>query len=157
MLAAAGAALAGPAAAQPPTASPAGSPTGSLERTDAFERGFATSFYVFDACGDALAGRAYRRALAERAAQCPFSEAARSRLARRDRLQQAKSQAAIQAMIERHEGLPVRLDGMSATCHEQRQSEAYQALRAKLDGYAQGRAPAAEVVTGACDAAEIGP
>ncbi len=49
-------ALCGPAVAQP---SPAG-PT--LDRPEAF----ATSSYTFDACGDPLAGRLFRRALTER-------------------------------------------------------------------------------------------
>ena len=130
---------------------------GSLERTAGFERGFATSLYVFDACGDAVAGRLYRQALAERFNQCPFSAEARSRFGRRTRLQQAKARTAIQAMIDQGEGVPMRLEGMAATCREQRSSEGYQAVRAKLERYGQGNLAAAEVVAAPCDAAEVGP
>src|SRR4051794_10728092 len=50
-----------------------------LERTDAFDRAYAASFYEFDACGDGLAGRIYRNALVEKLKQCPFSAPAKQR------------------------------------------------------------------------------
>ena len=128
-----------------------------LQRTEAFERGFATSLYVFDACGDPLAGRMFRRALAERVAQCPFSPEARARYARRTRLQQAKAREAMRSMVESRGGLPMRLDGMAHTCHAEQNSEAYQILRGKLQAFDAGRADAAAVVGSACDAEDVMP
>ena len=128
-----------------------------LQRTAAFERGFATSLYVFDACGDPLAGRMFRRALAKRIEQCPFSAEARARYARRTALQQAKARKAMRSMIERQGGLPMRLDGMNATCHAEQASADYQALRSKLQAFDEGRVDAAAIIGEACDAEQITP
>jgi hypothetical protein len=129
----------------------------NLEQTAAFEQAYGLSFYVFDACGDGLAGRVWRRALTERLAQCPFSTEAKERFARRSTAQRLKSSKAIQGMIDEHGGLPVRLDGMSQTCHEQMDSPEYRSLRARLDRYAAGQSPLSEVITAPCDATTIVP
>lgn len=136
---------------------PASAEDHALDRPDAFERGFAVSFYVFDGCGDPLAGRMFRRALAERFAQCPFTPAARSRYQQRTRAQQAKVQTTMQGMIESLGGLPIRLDGMSMTCHEQQSTPGYQQLHDRLEQYSQGKLPAEAIVTAACNAADISP
>lgn len=131
--------------------------TPSLDRPDAFERGFAVSLYRFDACGDQLAGRMFRHALAERFAQCPFTPEARSRYQQRTRAQQAKAQATLQGMVESLGGLPMRLDGMTMTCHEQRSTTDYQQLRDRLEQHSQGKLPADAIVTAPCDAADMSP
>ena len=138
-------------AAGAPAAEPA------LEDVLAFERGFAVSLYQFDACGDALTGRLFRRALAERFAHCPFSAEARERFARRTRAEQAKARAMLQAMIEREGGLPLRLEGMAETCHARQASEPYRALRTRLEAYAEGALPAEAILPAACDAPDILP
>ncbi len=139
-------------------AGPARSEVGPvLDRTDAFERGFAVSLYLFDACGDPLAGRMFRRALAERFAQCPFSPAARSRYQQRILVQQAKVRTALQSMIETRGGLPVQLDGMAMTCREQQASEDYKRVRVRLEQYAQQKLPAEAVIAAPCDASDITP
>ena len=130
---------------------------GPLDRTDAFERSFAESFYTFDACGDGLAGRLYRRALQERFAACPFTPAARMRYSGRIRAQGAKSRRAIEDMIEERGGLPVQLGGMSGTCHAQQADEGYRRLRSRLQAYAAGSVPADAVVPADCGATEVGP
>jgi hypothetical protein len=137
--------LAGAAAAAPP------------DRTDAFESAYATSFYAFDACGDGVAGRLYRQALAARLSQCPFTDAAKARFRERSTLQRRKSSGAINAMIEQNGGLPTRLEGMSQTCHEQHSSDAYRALRSRLDDYAAGKATAQSIVPESCEAETISP
>ena len=144
--------LAGAAAGAQPA-----SETAPLQRTEAFERGFATSLYVFDACGDPLAGRMFRRALAERVAQCPFSAKARAGYERRTALQQAKAREAMRSMIERQGGLPMRLDGMNATCHAEQASADYQALRSRLQAFDEGRVDAAAIIGKACDTEQITP
>ena len=129
----------------------------ALDRTDAFERSFAESFYTFDACGDGLAGRIYRRALQERFAACPFTPAARTRYGGRIRAQGAKSRQAIEDMIEERGGLPVQLGGMSTTCRAQQADDGYRRLRAQLEAYSTGSLPADAVLPAPCDAAGIGP
>jgi hypothetical protein len=143
--------LAGPVAAQSGPEGPV------LDRPDAFERAFAVSAYSFDACGDPLAGRMFRRALAEKFAHCPFSPEARSRFQQRTLAQQAKARDTMQSMIESHGGLPMRLDGMSKTCREQQASDDYKQFRSLLDQYAQGSLPAEAVIAAPCDAADLAP
>lgn len=140
-----------PASAQAPSPGPA------LDHPEAFEQAFATSAYMFDACGAPLAGRMFRRALAERFAQCPFTPEARSRFQRRTRIQQAKSRQTVEDLVESHGGLPVQLEGMSRTCHEQQADAGYRAFRGRLDQYAQGGLPAEAVIAAPCDAPEITP
>ncbi len=127
------------------------------DHTDAFERAYATSFYAFDACGDGVAGRIYRQALSARLGQCPFSDAAKARFRERATMQRRKASGAINAMIEENGGLPNRLDGMTQTCHEQRSSDTYRAVRSRLDDYAAGKAPVAAIVPEPCEAEIISP
>lgn len=147
--------LAGPALAQSRPETPVEAPV--LDRPDAFERAFAVSSFSFDACGDPLAGRIFRRALVEKFAHCPFSPEARSRFQQRTRAQQAKTRQAMESMIESRGGLPMRLDGMSMTCHEQQASGDYQRFRSQLDQYAQGALPADAVIAAPCDAPDLAP
>jgi hypothetical protein len=128
-----------------------------LERTDAFDQAFAASFYHFDACGDGLSGRIYRRALTERFAQCPFSADARTRFKQRSSAQFRKSRDMIAKLIDEGGGLPVRLEGMTRTCREQMDSPEYRAIRAGLEDYGAAKAGAESVVAAACDATEIVP
>ena len=130
---------------------------GPPDRTEAFERSAAESYYTFDACGDGLAGRLYRRALAERFAACPFAPAARARYGQRLQAQGAKARTAIQGIIENQGGLPVQLGGMSETCHAQWADEGYGRLRRRLLQYAAGDLPAAAIVAAPCDAPQITP
>ena len=149
--------LAGPAPAQaPPGSAPAGGAPG-LQDIEAFERGFAVSLYQFDACGDALAGRLFRRALAERFAACPFTPVAREEFARRSRAEQAKARRLMNAMIEAQGGLPRQLAGMTETCHAQQASEPYRRLRAALEAYGAGALPAEAILPAACDAVDVLP
>lgn len=143
--------LGGAAAGQTAPGGPA------LSHPEAFERAFATSSYTFDACGDPLAGRVFRRALAERFAHCPFTAEAQSRFQQRTRVQQEKSRRMITEMVETHGGLPVHLDGMAMTCHEQQADDGYRKLRERLDQYARGDLPAEAVIATPCDAPEITP
>lgn len=112
---------------------------------------------MFDACGDPLAGRMFRRALAERFAHCPFTQAARSRFQQRTRVQQAKSRQMLDQLVESHGGLPMQLEGMPMTCHEQQTTDDYRKFRERLERYAQGDVPAEAVVTAPCDAPDIKP
>lgn len=132
-------------------------PPPALDDPAAFERGFAVSLFQFDACGDAVAGRAFRRALAERVAHCPFTPGARARYAERTRAQFQKARERMAALVEETGGLPVRLEGMSATCRQQRASEEYRLLRARLERYAEGAIAADAVIPAPCDAADVLP
>ncbi len=141
----------GPAFAQSASEGPA------LDHPDAFERAFAVSTYSFDACGDSLGGRLYRRALVEKFAHCPFTPAARSRFQQRSRAEFAKNRDTMASMIEEHGGLPVQLDGMPMTCHEQQASDGYKQFRSALEQYAQGSLSAEAIITAPCDAPDIAP
>lgn len=129
----------------------------ALSHPEAFERAFATSSYTFDACGDPLAGRVFRRALAERFAQCPFTAEAQSRFRQRTRIQQEKSRRMIAEMVEAHGGLPMHLDGVAMTCHEQQADGDYRKVHERLDQYARGDLSAEAVIAAPCDAPEITP
>ena len=140
-----------PVAAQSSPVSPA------LDHTESFERAFATSAYTYDACGDALAGRNFRRALFERFAQCPFTPAARSRFQQNTDGQLEKSRKMVANMVEIHGGLPMRLEGMSMTCHEQQASDSYRQFRDRLEQYSQGVLTAEAIIPAPCDAPDIVP
>ena len=129
----------------------------ALEDPTAFERGFAVSLYQFDACGDALAGRMFRRALAERFAQCPFSPAARSRYQQATRAEFARVRERMKQLVEENNGLPRELVGMSTTCHAQQASEGYRSFRALLERYQAGAVAGEAVMPAACDAADVMP
>jgi hypothetical protein len=132
-----------------------GTPT--MERTDAFEKAYGASFYEFDACGDGIAGRIYRSALADKLKQCPFSESAKKRFQARATAQRRKSSQAMAKLIEDHGGLPMRLEGMTRSCREQFDSPEYRQVRSRLDEFSAGRLASDAVVTQPCDAAEINP
>jgi hypothetical protein len=125
--------------------------------TAAFEKAYAESFYQFDACGDGIAGRIFRTALTEKLKQCPFSAEAKTRFRAHSAAQRRQSSQAMAKMIEQNGGLPVRLDGMTRTCHEQMDSPEYRAVRSRLDDFAAGKSGPEAVVTQPCDAAEITP
>jgi hypothetical protein len=128
-----------------------------LERTDAFEKAYAASFYEFDACGDGLAGRIYRTALSARVRQCPFTDAAKQRFQLRATLQRRKSSELMAKMIEETGGLPMRLEGMTRSCREQMDSPEYREVRARLDDFSAGKLGAEGVVAQPCEAPEITP
>jgi hypothetical protein len=132
-------------------------PAKPSDRTRAFETAYAASFYQFDACGDGLSGRSYRRALSEKVAHCPFPPDVKTRFVQRAAAQRQKSAELLARLIETNGGLPVRLDGMTRTCREQSETAEYQAIRTRLDEFAAGKAAADTVVPQACDAAEISP
>ncbi len=127
------------------------------DRTDAFEKAYAASFYEFDACGDGLAGRAYRIALSAKVKQCPFSADAKTRFVARAAAQRRKSSAMMAKLIEDNGGLPVRLEGMTRSCREQMDSAEYREIKTRLDAYAAGKASVDTVVTQPCDATDIAP
>ncbi len=128
-----------------------------LSDTKAFERAYTTSFYEFDACGDGLTGRLFRKALADRLAHCPFSAEARAKFSQRALALRTKSSAMIESMIGSNGGLPVQLEGMPVTCHEQRSSETFQRLTESLKQYAAGQRGVDTVIPAKCDDAEILP
>ena len=128
-----------------------------LKDTSAFERAYATSLYTFDGCGDGLTGRAFRKALDEKFAHCPFTDEARARYRERMALQRRKSSAAIAKMVDANSGLPVRLDGMSMTCREQRASTPFQQLDAQLQQYQAGQISVDAVIPAKCDADNVLP
>ncbi len=123
----------------------------------AFQTAYATSLYGFDACGDQLAGRIFRNALAEKFAACPFSAEARAHFRQWATAQRAKSSRFMSQLVEQNGGLPVKLDGMTLTCHEQRASPDYLAFRAKLESYAKGEISADALLPAPCDAPVIAP
>jgi hypothetical protein len=129
----------------------------TLERTDAFEKAYGASFYEFDACGDGIAGRIYRSALTDKLKHCPFSDAAKQRFQTRAAAQRRKSGQVMAKMIEDTGGLPVRLEGMTRSCHEQSDSPEYHLVRSRLDQYAAGKSGPDAVVPQPCDTAEISP
>jgi len=129
----------------------------ALEHTDAFDSAYAASFYEFDACGDELAGRIYRRAVADKLKQCPFSADAKQRFQARSAAQRQKSTEAMEKLIEDTGGLPMRLEGMTQTCREQRDSVKYRQIRNLLDDYVAGKAGLDAVVAEPCDATKITP
>ncbi len=135
----------------------AGAADEPLVRTDAFERAYAASFYEFDACGDGVSGRAYRMALTAKVKLCPFADAAKTRFVARAAAQRRKSAEMMAKLIEDNGGLPVRLDGMTRSCREQRDSPEYREVRSRLDAYSAGKLGVDAVVAQPCDAAEIAP
>lgn len=127
------------------------------DRIDAFEQAYAASFYTFDACGDGVAGRIYRSAVVARFAQCPFTDAARTRFRQRTALQRKRSSEQIGKTIAEHDGVPLRLEGMRMTCHEQRSSAEYRATRERLEQYEAGQAASDAVIPEPCGAATFSP
>jgi hypothetical protein len=128
-----------------------------LERTDAFRQAYGASFYQFDACGDGIAGRTWRSALVEKLKLCPFSAETRKHFQAWSAAQRRRSSQVMARLIEDNGGLPMRLQGMTRSCHEQMDSPEYRQVRSRLDDYAAGKASVDTVVTQPCDAAEITP
>ena len=60
-------------------------------------------------------------------------------------------------MVETHGVLPMHLDGMTMTCHEQQANGNGCTLRERLDQYARGVLPADAVIAAPCDAPEVAP
>ena len=102
-----------------PVLAAADEPATPVDATQAFETAYAASFYEFDACGDGLSGRSYRRALSEKVAQCSFPADVKTRFVLRAAAQRQKSAKVMAKLIEDNGGLPVRLGGMTRTCREQ--------------------------------------
>ena len=127
------------------------------DQTAAFQQAYGASFYTFDACGDGVAGRIYRRALMARFTQCPFSEAARTRFQQWTALQRERSSRMIAKLIEEHDGVPLRLEGMPMTCREQRADPDYVAVRGRLSHYEVGIAGSDAVIPEGCTASSLSP
>lgn len=125
--------------------------------TRAFQDAYAASFYQFDACGDGVAGRIYRKALSDKVRRCAFTPEARQHFQAWSTAQRKRSGEAMTKLIEDNGGLPIRLQGMTRTCREQIDSPEYRAVRDRLDAYAAGRTAPDAVVPQPCDAASIAP
>ena len=129
----------------------------TLERTDAFTKAYAASFYEFDACGDGIAGRIYRSALTAKLRQCPFSADAKKRFQAVSAAQRRKSSEAMAKLVEDTGGLPMRLEGMTRTCREQMDSPEYRQVRERLEDFSAGKMGVDAVVAQPCNAADITP
>lgn len=127
------------------------------ESTDAFERAFATSLYVFDACGDGDHGVLFRRALTERMAQCSISRDALERFQRRTAVLLKNEKDRLNKAILERGGYPDRIEGMPGTCHEHQTSPGYVQLRDKLNQYSEGLATFDAIIPGDCDAQDFSP
>ena len=122
------------------------------ESTHAFEQTFAASLFFFDACGDGDHGTIFRRALAEKMAQCSISQKALGRYRQRTEvLLQREKDRTTKAILERG-GYPDRIEGMPGTCHEHQSSPDYVRLRDKLNRYSEGLANFDDVIPGDCEA-----
>ncbi len=60
-------------------------------------------------------------------------------------------------MVDACGGLPMHLNGMPMTCHEQQADSGYRSFRERLDQHARGDLPAEAVIAAPCDAPEITP
>ncbi len=145
-----------PPSAAPAQAAPAPAASAGLS-LQPFETAYATSFYGFDACGDQVAGKTFRSALLEKLDACPFSPEARQHFRQWSAAQRKQSSQAMGRLVAENGGLPVKLEGMTQTCHEQRNSPDYLAVRDKLDQYAQGLLRAEALLPQGCDAPVIAP
>jgi hypothetical protein len=153
----AAASTATPSFAQTPPAAITATQAEPAPSIQAFQSAYAVSFYGFDACGDQVAGRIFRKALADKLAACPFAPALRTHFQQWSAAQRARSSRAIAGLIDRNGGLPVKLDGMNTTCREQRASPTYIALRDRLEQYAAGTVTVDTVIPESCDAPVITP
>ncbi len=99
----------------------------------------------------------FRRALAERMAQCSISETALQRFRQRTTVLLKNAHDRINTLIEERGGLPDRIDGMTVTCHEHQTSPSYVRLRDKLNAYSEGLANFDAIIPGECDAAAFTP
>lgn len=127
------------------------------ETTDAFEQAFATSLFVFDACGDGDHGVIFRRALAEKMAQCAISQKALERYRRRTALLLHNERERMNDAILKRGGYPDRIEGMPGTCHEHQVSPGYVQIRDKLNRYSEGLANFDDIIPGDCDAENFSP
>jgi hypothetical protein len=127
------------------------------ESTRAFEQAFATSLYVFDACGDGDHGVIFRQALAEKMAQCSISENALKRFRQRTAALLKNEKDRLNKAILERGGYPDRIEGMPGTCHEHQSSPSYVHLRDKLNEYSEGLATFDAIIPGGCDAEAFTP
>lgn len=127
------------------------------DSTTAFEQAYATSLFVFDACGDGDHGVIFRRALAERMAQCAISPAALQRFQLRAALLLQNEKDRTNKVILERGGYPDRIEGMSGTCHEHQTAPGYMQLRDKLNKYSEGLATFDAIIPGDCEAESFTP
>jgi hypothetical protein len=99
----------------------------------------------------------FRDALNEKIAHCPFTPEARVNFRQWAARQRRVSAGAMSRLVDQTGGLPVKLDGMTTTCHEQRESPEYVAVRTKLEQYARGEIGVDAILPQPCDAAAISP
>jgi hypothetical protein len=128
-----------------------------LDRTEAFDASYAVSFYTFDACGDGLHGRMFRQALTERFNQCPFTAPAKALFLRHSAFQRARFNLTMEHIIDEQGGLPLKLEGMTMTCHEQQALPEYVSLQKKLELFSSGQLKAVEIVPAECDSTSVTP
>lgn len=124
---------------------------GSLTDTGTFRAAFSGSFYGFDVCGEAAAGKLYRKALAEKVERCPFTADAKATFRQWTVANEARGTADVQRYIAEHDKLPERLDPKKLNCRTEHESPAYQKIVGLLEQYAQGKVGAEAVVPDACD------
>ena len=125
--------------------------------TRAFEQAFATSLFVFDACGDEDHGVIFRKALAEKMAQCAISQTALQRFRQRTAVLLKNERDRINKIIAERGGMPDRIEGMTVTCHEHQSSPSYVRLRDTLNAYSEGLANFDAIIPDECDAAAFTP
>jgi hypothetical protein len=119
---------------EPPSPAPLSDPT-------PFEIGYGMSFYDFDACGDAEAGRILRSALIEKLEHCPFTPQAKARF---EAWRLKTAEELLSQLLSNQDGKPVgppevsepAADGPPMTCDRYHSTPRYVHRRSELLRYA---------------------
>jgi hypothetical protein len=122
-----------------------------LESTEAYEVSFGMSFWIFDWCGDQVAGEMFRKAVAEKFDHCPFSDKARAHFRERTSILRTEAAAMMNKYIIERGGLPERLEGIVMSCREQLSMPQYQESRRKLEQYDRGKVAFGDIIPESCD------
>ncbi|HKP26790.1 MAG TPA: hypothetical protein VJV39_23170 [Dongiaceae bacterium] len=120
-----------------------------------FEIGYGMSFYDFDACGDAEAGRILRRAIVEKLERCPFSRQARAEF---DAWRLETAEELASRLLSNQDGIPVgppevtepAANGRPMTCERYRSTQHYVDRRADLLRYANQEIPVDQLLGEDC-------
>ena len=122
-----------------------------------FEIGYGMSFFNYDACGDAEAGRIFRRALLEKLHSCPFTPQA---LRDFEQWQIGQLEQGLSELMSSQDGPPVgppevsdgasSPDGKPMTCQEYRNTPRYLTKRADLLRYSRNEISASQLLGEDC-------
>jgi hypothetical protein len=113
-----------------------------------FDWQYATSFAVYDFCGDTTGGKLYRKILIAKMEACPFTDAAKKAFYINATHAADSSLSDLIAYFSTHSSMPTMVPGGSDSCSHAHSHPAEIEFRKKLEKYDQGKIPLSSFTAG---------